>query len=59
MDLIERLFGLFPDNGNGTVELLISVGIALVGLYAIWRKSGAHLTVRFIARVHRAATSDA
>ena len=30
MDLIERLFGLSPDGGNGSTEALILIGIVLV-----------------------------
>ena len=30
MDFIERIFGLSPDGGDGTVELMIVIGIVVV-----------------------------
>jgi len=38
MDWIERLFGVAPDNGDGSLELLIFVAlVAIVTLGVIWR----------------------
>ena len=38
MDWIERLFGVAPDNGDGSLELLIFVAlVAIVALGVIWR----------------------
>jgi len=37
MDFIERLFGISPDNGDGTIELLY-FAVSLVALAALsWR----------------------
>jgi len=38
MDLIERLFGLSPDQGSGTMELLIIVGAMLYGYHRYLRR---------------------
>ena len=39
MDFIERLFGVYPDNGSGLFELLLFL-IPIAGILAIreWRK---------------------
>jgi hypothetical protein len=37
MDFIEQWFGVSPDNGDGTLELLyVAAGIAIVATFA-WR----------------------
>jgi hypothetical protein len=36
MDFIERIFGLSPDGGSGSLEFLI-LATALVGLYLVYR----------------------
>jgi hypothetical protein len=36
MDFIERFFGLSPDNGDGSTELLWCVAIAAVLIVAFW-----------------------
>jgi cytochrome c-type biogenesis protein CcmH/NrfF len=36
MDFIERFFGLSPDNGDGSTELLWCVAIAAVLVAAFW-----------------------
>jgi hypothetical protein len=33
MDLIERLFGISPDQGSGTIELIALIGAMLYGYY--------------------------
>jgi hypothetical protein len=42
MDFIERIFGLSPDNGSGSLELALTL-IPLVGIIAIraWRNRSA------------------
>jgi hypothetical protein len=35
MDWIERWFGIAPDNGDGSLELLISLSVIAVGVLAI------------------------
>jgi hypothetical protein len=39
MDWIEKIFGLSPDGGNGTVELALSLAIVVtIGIVAVtWR----------------------
>jgi hypothetical protein len=41
MDFLERLFNFSPDGGDGTVEVLIVIGLLLVGASAwvSWRSS--------------------
>ena len=34
MDWIEKVFGIFPDRGSGFTEVLLLVGVALVGATA-------------------------
>ena len=36
MDFIERIFGLSPDGGSGSLEFLI-LAVAVVGLYLVYR----------------------
>jgi hypothetical protein len=36
MDFIEQIFGISPDGGSGSFELLL-FAIPIVGLYAIYR----------------------
>jgi hypothetical protein len=36
MDFIERIFGIAPDGGSGTFEMLLFL-IPLAGLYLIYR----------------------
>jgi hypothetical protein len=36
MDFIERIFGISPDGGSGTLELLF-FAVPVVGLYFIYR----------------------
>ncbi|HEY6983683.1 hypothetical protein [Reyranella sp.] len=39
MDFIERLFGLSPDNGDGSTEILWLVALAIVvGVFVYVRK---------------------
>lgn len=33
MDWIEQLFGFSPDGGNGTTEMQIATGVALLALF--------------------------
>jgi hypothetical protein len=44
MDFIERLFGVSPDGGDGTLEFLLFAipvaGIALIALYRWSRRKG-------------------
>lgn len=37
MDFIERLFGVAPDNGDGSIELLYFAAILVAGVY-VFRK---------------------
>lgn len=37
MDFIERLFGVSPDGGNGTIELLVLAACVLAVGFAAWR----------------------
>jgi len=47
MDWIEQYFGLAPDNGDGTVEILIVVGLAIAAIAAaFWRFPSARLAAR-------------
>jgi hypothetical protein len=43
MDFIERLFGVAPDNGDGSIELLYVAAILVAGLY-VFRKHLSFLT---------------
>ena len=36
MDFIERIFGISPDGGSGTFELLLLM-LPVLGLFALWR----------------------
>jgi hypothetical protein len=36
MDFIERIFGIAPDGGSGSFEVLLFL-IPIVGLYALYR----------------------
>jgi MYXO-CTERM domain-containing protein len=39
MDFIEKLFGLSPDNGDGSTEILWLVAAAIiVGALMVWRR---------------------
>lgn len=38
MDFIEKLFGISPDNGDGTTEILWLVVLALLLAGLLWRK---------------------
>ena len=37
MDFIERLFGLSPDGGDGSTEVMILGAIVLLAVLAAWR----------------------
>jgi hypothetical protein len=39
MDFIERIFGIAPDNGSGSLELLLFL-IPLVGLVLLYKYRG-------------------
>ncbi len=36
MDFIEQLFGISPDGGDGTLEMLWIVALVAVGAAAVW-----------------------
>jgi hypothetical protein len=38
MDFIERLFGISPDGGDGSLEALILLAITVVLMLAAWRR---------------------
>ena len=38
MDFIERLFGISPDGGDGTAELMIFVAVVVVLAAIAWRR---------------------
>jgi MYXO-CTERM domain-containing protein len=38
MDFIERLFGVSPDGGNGTIEALILFAASVVLMALVWRR---------------------
>jgi hypothetical protein len=58
MDWIEQWFGIAPDNGDGTLELLIVLVVAAVIVLAVaWRVPSARTAVlRFFAQLHAIAT---
>jgi hypothetical protein len=37
MDFIERLFGISPDGGDGSTELMITGVVVLLAVLAAWR----------------------
>ena len=37
MDFIERMFGISPDGGDGTTELMIIAAFVLIAVIATWR----------------------
>ena len=37
MDFIERTFGISPDGGNGSTELMIISGVVLIAIVVAWR----------------------
>jgi hypothetical protein len=39
MDFIERIFGLSPDGGNGSLEFLLFL-VPIIGLLILWRRRG-------------------
>jgi len=49
MDFVERWFGISPDGGNGTFEmlLLLAAGAMVVALFCLTK-----LTKSFLARSH-------
>jgi hypothetical protein len=51
MDLIERLFGVFPDGGNGALELVLIV-LSLLAGGVIWivRHAGRSAGLRGVER---------
>ena len=58
MDWIEQWFGVAPDNGDGTLELLIwLVFAAVIVSMAVWRVPRAgSAALRFFAQLHAIAT---
>jgi hypothetical protein len=44
MDFIERLFGISPDGGDGSVEMMIFGGVVLLAVLLAWRWRSKHLT---------------
>jgi hypothetical protein len=52
MDWIEQWFGIAPDNGDGTLELLIMLIVAaVIAATVIWRMPRArNAALRFFAR---------
>ena len=48
MDFIERLFGLSPDNGDGSTEILwlAVMAIVIVGFFYLRQRRKARQTVR-------------
>ena len=55
MDWIERWFGFAPDNGDGSLELLIAVAVAAAVVIAVlWRIPRARAaTLLFVGRLHK------
>lgn len=55
MDWIERWFGFAPDNGDGTLELLIMVAVAIAAVIGLlWRIPRLRAATRlFVERLHR------
>jgi MYXO-CTERM domain-containing protein len=47
MDFIERLFGLSPDGGDGSTEVMILGVVVLLAVVAAWRWRSRHLPPRF------------
>lgn len=37
MDFIERMFGISPDGGDGSTELMIIAVLVLIAVLATWR----------------------
>ena len=37
MDFIERMFGISPDGGDGSTELMIISVVVLLAIMAAWR----------------------
>jgi hypothetical protein len=37
MDFIERMFGISPDGGDGSTELIIISVLVLLAIMAVWR----------------------
>jgi hypothetical protein len=58
MDWIEQWFGIAPDNGDGTLELLIWLVLtAVIVSAAVWRVPRARTAVlRFFAQLHAIGT---
>ena len=58
MDWIEQWFGIAPDHGDGTLELLIWLVVAAVIVStAVWRVPHARsAALRFFAQLHAIAT---
>ena len=54
MDWIERWFGFAPDNGDGSLELLIAVVVAAaVVIVVLWRIPRARAAaLLFVGRLH-------
>jgi hypothetical protein len=51
MDFIERLFGLSPDNGDGSTEILWLVVLAIViAAFVYWRRRRAGQAATFRRR---------
>jgi MYXO-CTERM domain-containing protein len=46
MDFIERLFGISPDGGDGSVEMLIFGLVVLVAVALAWRWRSRSMTPR-------------
>jgi hypothetical protein len=50
MDFIERLFGISPDGGDGSTELMYLTVLAFIMVLAVWRRSIRALVERMLGR---------
>ena len=58
MDFIERWFGISPDGGDGTLELVFVLALVSVVLIVVFRRRLRSLMARWLPGAREGAESD-